>query len=62
VDKAFDVLTSVSDDVPPKPAPNLFELAALRMGLYSSEVLVVEDSPEGVTAAIAAEMSVLHLQ
>jgi len=41
-----------------KPAPDLFLLAAERMGVDPSECLVVEDSPLGVAAARAAGMTV----
>lgn len=41
-----------------KPAPDLFELAARRMGAAVDDCLVIEDSPAGVTAARAAGMRV----
>lgn len=44
-----------------KPAPDLFELAAARSGFDPSACLVVEDSPAGVTAAVAAGMDVVGL-
>lgn len=42
-----------------KPAPDLFLLAAERMGYDPADALVVEDSPAGVRAAQAAGMRVL---
>ncbi len=42
-----------------KPAPDLFELAAARCGVDPAGCLVVEDSPAGVTAAVAAGMEVV---
>jgi HAD superfamily hydrolase (TIGR01509 family) len=42
-----------------KPAPDLFLLAAERMGVAPARCLVIEDSVAGVTAARAAGMSVL---
>lgn len=39
-----------------KPAPDLFLHAAARMGVAPAACLVVEDSPAGVTAAVAAGM------
>lgn len=42
-----------------KPDPTLFMTAAKTMGFHPSECIVVEDSPAGVQAAIAAEMKVL---
>lgn len=43
-----------------KPAPDLFLFAADRMGVAPARALVVEDSPPGLVAAIAAGMHVLH--
>jgi HAD superfamily hydrolase (TIGR01509 family) len=49
-----------SHDVPRgKPAPDLFLLAASRMGVAPAQAIVVEDSPFGVEAALAAGMPVL---
>ncbi|GAA3820316.1 HAD family hydrolase [Streptomyces coacervatus] len=42
-----------------KPAPDLFLYAAERMGVVSTRCVVVEDSPLGVEAAVAAGMDVL---
>ncbi|VDS10688.1 6-phosphogluconate phosphatase [Paracoccus haematequi] len=43
-----------------KPAPDLFLLAAARMGCPPASTLVIEDSAPGIAAALAAEMRVLH--
>jgi HAD superfamily hydrolase (TIGR01509 family) len=43
-----------------KPAPDLFLLAAFRMGVPPSRCVVVEDSESGVVAARAAGMHVLR--
>lgn len=40
-----------------KPAPDLYLHAAQRMGVVPSRCVVVEDSPFGVTAAVAAGMA-----
>ena len=42
----------------PKPAPDLFLLAAARMGFPPEQTVVIEDSPSGVLAARAAGMRV----
>ena len=41
-----------------KPAPDLFLLAAERMGAQSDQCLVIEDSVPGILAAKAAGMTV----
>lgn len=43
-----------------KPAPDLFLFAADRMGVPPDQVVVIEDSPPGLVAAVAAGMRVLH--
>lgn len=40
-----------------KPAPDLFVYAASRMGIAARDCIVVEDSPAGVSAAVAAGMT-----
>jgi beta-phosphoglucomutase-like phosphatase (HAD superfamily) len=40
----------------PKPAPDVYLLAAERLGAAPSECVVVEDSPAGAAAAIQAGM------
>src|SRR5208282_4639240 len=42
----------------PKPAPDLFLHAAERMGAAPGHCLVIEDSVPGVTAGVAAGMTV----
>ena len=42
----------------PKPAPDLFLHAAAAMGVPPSRCAVIEDTPTGVRAAVAAEMAV----
>jgi len=45
----------------PKPAPDIFLLAAERLGVPASECVVFEDSPTGVRAGVAAGMRVIAL-
>jgi beta-phosphoglucomutase-like phosphatase (HAD superfamily) len=44
-----------------KPAPDLFLLAAKKMGIAPTSCLVLEDAPSGVVAAKAAKMSVVQV-
>jgi pseudouridine-5'-monophosphatase len=57
----FDVVVTADDrDVrDAKPAPDIFLVAARRLGVAPDDVLVFEDSPFGVTAARAAGMHVI---
>jgi HAD superfamily hydrolase (TIGR01509 family) len=52
-------LFSATDVTQGKPAPDLFLHAAARMGWAPKECAVVEDSPAGVQAALAAGMTAL---
>ena len=42
-----------------KPAPDIFLLAAERLGIEPAKCLVFEDAPSGMEAALAAGMSVV---
>ena len=49
-----------ANDVPNgKPAPDLFQRVAAKMRVNPGDCLVVEDSPAGVAAAVAAGMTVV---
>ncbi|PXX43042.1 HAD family hydrolase [Undibacterium pigrum] len=50
---------SVTDVNAPKPAPDVFLHAAATMGFAPADCVVVEDTPTGVRAALAAGMTVL---
>ena len=50
---------SVTEVPRAKPYPDVFLYAAQRMGAAPSQCLVVEDTPTGVKAAVAAGMTVL---
>ena len=52
-------LFSVTDVVNPKPAPDVFLYAAQQCGTAPIDCVVVEDTPTGVKAALAAGMTVL---
>jgi HAD superfamily hydrolase (TIGR01509 family) len=51
-------LFSVTDVQRGKPFPDLFPFAAARFGVSPSSCVVVEDTPVGVTAGVAAGMTV----
>ena len=53
----FDVVLSGEDVVHKKPAPDIFLLAAQRLGIDPADCLVVEDALSGVRAAKAAGMA-----
>lgn len=59
--KFFDVVVSISDNVAPKPAPDIFLLATERLGFSTTETVVFEDSPEGVRAALEAGLDVFQV-
>jgi HAD superfamily hydrolase (TIGR01509 family) len=50
---------SVTDVAHPKPAPDVFLHAAQRCGAALADCIVVEDTPTGVAAGVAAGMTVL---
>ena len=58
---AFDACVTGSDIERKKPHPDIFLLAAERLGLPPGECLVVEDAPNGVHAAKAARSLCLGL-
>ena len=56
----FDPYLFSAGDVPQgKPAPDLFVYAAEKMRVRPADCLVVEDSPVGVAAAVAAGMTAI---
>lgn len=59
--KVLQELVCISDGLPAKPAPQMFELAAQLLDLKPEQIVVFEDSPEGVKAAIAAKMPVFEV-
>jgi HAD superfamily hydrolase (TIGR01509 family) len=54
----FNAIATGDEVVNGKPAPDLFLLAAHRLGMEPSQCLVLEDSEAGVTAAYRAGMQV----
>jgi HAD superfamily hydrolase (TIGR01509 family) len=51
VARRFDFVITVDDVERGKPAPDIYVKAAERFGVVASEMLVLEDSPAGCTAA-----------
>jgi len=56
ISKYFSVVVTGDDVRNPKPAPDIFLLAARKMGVGPEDCVVVEDSVAGVRAAVAAGM------
>ncbi|RME97585.1 MAG: HAD family phosphatase [Bacteroidetes bacterium] len=61
LDTYMDTTVTASDVTQLKPAPDMYLLAAEKLGVAPASCLVVEDSPAGATAARAAGMYVLGL-
>lgn len=55
----FPVVVTQEDVVNCKPAPDIFLLAAEKLGVPAKDCMVVEDSPKGFDAAEAAGMACL---
>jgi beta-phosphoglucomutase len=56
--ESFDALI-IPDDMPSKPAPDIFLAAAKRLGVEPAECLAFEDAWNGVKAAATAGMTVI---
>jgi len=54
--EAFREVVTLDDVSRPKPSPELFELALRRLGLAPGEAVVLEDSRNGLLAALAARI------
>ena len=52
----FDCIVTVEEAPRPKPAPDLYLVAAARLGASPSRCLVLEDSDQGIDAARSAGM------
>src|SRR5690606_15549192 len=59
----FSIVVTPADVAPGrgKPHPDMFLLAAERMGVPPSQCLVFEDAEPGIVAARAAGMQVVHV-
>jgi HAD superfamily hydrolase (TIGR01509 family) len=54
-----DQISSATEVAEAKPAPDVYLLAARKAGFVPSECLAIEDSPNGVLAAVRAGMQVI---
>lgn len=59
--QCFKHVSSVSLGLAPKPAPDIFQNAFEKLGFPPSQTLVIEDSPQGVEAAMIAGLDVIRL-
>lgn len=59
VEDLFDEIVTADDITRGKPDPEIYLLAAGRLGLSPQEIVVLEDSAAGVGAAVAAGMAVV---
>lgn len=57
----FDAVCTSSDVPRPKPAPDVYLLAARTLGVDPARCVVLEDSPTGVRAALAAGMTPIQV-
>ena len=55
--RAFDFVATRDDVEHGKPDPEIYHLVAGELGVHPTACLVIEDSPSGVQAALAAGMS-----
>jgi HAD superfamily hydrolase (TIGR01509 family) len=61
LDALVDAIVSPADDLPGKPAPDIFLTAARRLGVPPAACLVFEDAPLGIEAARRAGMAAVAL-
>lgn len=61
IDHYFGALATSSDVAHPKPAADIYLLAASRLGVLPENCMAIEDSEMGVRAAAAAGMAVIQV-
>ena len=61
IKRYFESIVTFEDAPHPKPSPDIFLQNAQNMKCLPGECIVVEDSTEGLSAAIAAGMKVIAL-
>lgn len=57
----FAFVCTASDVSHPKPSPEIYLLAAHRLGVAPTRCVVLEDSPTGVRAALSAQMTAIQV-
>ena len=58
---AFDFVATSDDVENGKPDPEIYQLVLAELGRLPAECIVLEDSPSGVEAALAADLNVIAL-
>lgn len=61
LEKTLDLVLTRENVSRPKPDPEIYLLAAQKLGVSPMECLALEDSPTGVRAAVGAGMNVIAL-
>ena len=59
LEESLDVVLAREDVENAKPAPDIYLLAAQKLAVEPADCLVIEDSPNGVRAGVAAGMNVV---
>jgi HAD superfamily hydrolase (TIGR01509 family) len=59
VEQSLDLVLTREDVVNPKPDPEIYRLAAQKLDVPPQKCLVLEDSPNGVCAGVAAGANVI---
>ncbi len=59
IENSLDEVLTREDVQNPKPDPEIYLLAAQKLGVEPQDCLVLEDSPNGVQAGVAAGMNVI---
>lgn len=57
----FEVVVTSSDVAHPKPAPDIYLLAAQKLGKDPARCLALEDSPAGIRSAVGAGMTAIQV-
>jgi HAD superfamily hydrolase (TIGR01509 family) len=60
--KYFEVVITGDDNIRGKPFPEPYDLAAKKLGIKNSLCLVIENAPEGIKSAKAANMPCIAIQ